>query len=229
MDKEISVDRTEKKYYISLWDIVKLKSKLKYFLKEDKYSLSSTGYKVRSVYFDSIDNLDYYSKIDGLNKRKKIRLRVYGHDLDFAKLEVKHKLGDKQRKVSLIIKKSDAENLLKGDYESLLTMGNESAKWIYSQFKSGLYKPRCMIEYDRYVLMHPTNKIRITIDSNIKYSNTEFNLFKKSPSLLPILHTPILEVKYNGFLLDPVRNVIKQFNLEECAISKYVMARKDVG
>ncbi|PWW96767.1 VTC domain-containing protein, partial [Clostridium perfringens] len=73
------VNRRELKYVISEFDYYKLENLLKKILIPDKNN-GSYGYSIRSLYFDSIDNCDYYAKLGGEEVRKKIRLRIYRTD-----------------------------------------------------------------------------------------------------------------------------------------------------
>lgn len=57
------------------------------------------GYEIRSLYFDSIDDRDYQEKEDGIELRRKIRLRNYGSNSMFAMLEMKQKQGQLQKSV----------------------------------------------------------------------------------------------------------------------------------
>ena len=42
---------------------------------------------VRSLYFDSLEDSDYYDKLDGVMNRKKIRLRIYEAGSDYVSPE----------------------------------------------------------------------------------------------------------------------------------------------
>ena len=81
--------RTEKKYPLDYLDARKLCGKLNRVLQPDPHCAGTDGYLVRSLYFDSYDNEDYFDKAAGLENRKKIRLRIYSPDDAFAKLEWK--------------------------------------------------------------------------------------------------------------------------------------------
>ncbi len=59
------------------------------------------GYRIRSLYFDTIDDTDYYEKAAGVELRRKLRLRCYDPAADFAMLEMKQKQGASQLKRSL--------------------------------------------------------------------------------------------------------------------------------
>lgn len=43
---------------------------------EDKHN-GAGGYRIRSLYFDTLDDNDYRDKLDGMELRRKIRLRNY--------------------------------------------------------------------------------------------------------------------------------------------------------
>lgn len=81
---------------------------------------SGDGYTIRSLYFDSLEDVDWQEKEDGLELRRKIRLRNYGSQSTFAKLEMKQKQGANQKKRSLLLSKEDAQELISGDYSVLL-------------------------------------------------------------------------------------------------------------
>lgn len=53
---------------------------------------------IRSLYFDSLEDIDWQEKEDGIELRRKIRLRNYGSQSSFAKLEMKQKQGSNQKK-----------------------------------------------------------------------------------------------------------------------------------
>ncbi len=223
----ISVFRTEKKYFITNKQTMCLKSRLNNVLKKDANSKNELGYTVRTLYFDSYLDSDYFNKIDGDLLRKKIRLRIYDTNSPTAKLELKQKEGALQRKRVLSLSREDAERLINRDFSPLLKINSEFANYLYSVMTRECYRPKCLLTYSRLAFMSPTNEIRITFDSNIRYTFTDFRLFEDSVVLSPVVHAPILEVKYNEFLLQPVRNAIDTFNLAECAISKYILARQD--
>ena len=73
----------------------------------------------RSLYFDTLDDQDFADKVDGLELRRKIRLRIYSPSASFAMLEMKQKEGAYQRKRSLRLNREDAERLCRGDYRPL--------------------------------------------------------------------------------------------------------------
>ena len=104
--------------------------------------LIGEGYIIRSLYFDSLYDRDFYDKEDGVEKRRKIRLRIYDPNQDFAMLEMKQKDGKNQLKRSLRITKKDAEELILGNYSVLLNYKEDFAAECYSIMNMYLYKPK---------------------------------------------------------------------------------------
>ena len=111
--------REEKKFAINAVDGVVLKSRLGQVMHGDIHN-GLQGYTIRSLYFDTPDDNDFNDKVDGLEIRRKIRLRIYDPKSDFAMLEMKQKQGPYQRKRSLRLSREDAEKLCRGDYRPLL-------------------------------------------------------------------------------------------------------------
>lgn len=224
--KSLSVMRNELKYSINYFEYTTLSQKLCNVLLEDKNN-GQGGYKVRSLYFDSYQNTDFYAKLSGDEKRKKIRLRIYRHDDPQVKLEIKRKVGDLQEKKSLILSRKDAQAIIDGKYEVLLGYKSKLALELYQIMSFNGLKPVVMIEYRRKAYIHPMNNIRITLDSEIRSNEVFFDFFAKDPVLAPtdVFFQAVLELKYNHFIYGWISNILKPYNLERESLSKYMMSR----
>ena len=75
--------RQEKKFAINIADGAVLGGRLGAIMHADVHN-GTQGYVIRSLYFDTPDDQDFYDKVDGLELRRKIRLRTYGPRSDFA-------------------------------------------------------------------------------------------------------------------------------------------------
>ena len=197
----LDVLREEKKYYMTSSELLLVKSKLTKVLSGDSFN-GFNKYLVRSLYFDSYTDRDLNEKAAGLSERKKIRLRIYHTDAKKAKLELKAKSGTMQRKRSLTISKEDAIELIKGNYSVLLKYTESIALEFYVIMSSELYRPKCVIEYDRIALMAPENNIRITFDTGIRSNEGNFDFFSDTLDFYKVMPDDkgVLEVKYNRFL-----------------------------
>lgn len=221
----LSVSRQEIKYVMKLSECVRLQSELEKVLFPDKYS-EEGYYMVRSLYFDSVNGVDYAEKYDGVENRKKIRLRIYDTAQDNAKFEIKKKFGAYQRKDSLLISRKDAESIISGDHYVLLEHPEKEAAEIYSIMTLGAYRPAAIIEYDRRAMFFPEFSTRITIDRNIRTSEFYYDLWDDRLPLVPQFDDmAVLEVKFNGSLIEPVKAVIAKYDLTRVSCSKYAMCR----
>ena len=218
--------RKEKKFIITLDEYYRIKSKLEKVIKLDSYS-NGDGYVVRSLYFDTIDDNDFQSKEDGIEIRRKIRLRNYGADSNFAILEIKQKQGEFQKKRSLKLKKEDAIEIIDGNYSALLKYNASFAYECYCLMNMYCYKPKAVIEYKRKAFVVKENKIRITFDHNIIATESNFNIFDPNLNQNLMMNTffVILEVKYNRFLLSYIKDLLNDCNKSELSVSKYCLGR----
>lgn len=214
--------RHEMKYVISYSEGLKLREKLDKVLDCDR---DSRGYMVRSLYFDSVDDIDYYDKQGGEINRKKIRLRIYEADSDYVKLELKGKYDIHQLKESLIINKKDALEIIKGNYGVLLSYSEDVAYKIYSIMMGGCYKPKVIIEYDRIAYMGKSST-RVTLDYNIKRSYDFDNFFTTRVNYVPLVDKDmVLEVKFDRFLESYIGDIMSNYISRYQSVSKYVMGR----
>lgn len=222
----LEVSRHEIKYHLNPVEYVQLSQALKNVLIEDKHN-GDSGYLIRSLYFDSYAETDYYQKLAGVEDRKKIRLRVYSPDAERVKLEIKRKFGDEQVKKSAIISRVDAKRLIDCDYDALLRYDHPTARMIYQVMHINHVRPVVLIQYRRKAFIHPTNNIRITLDTEIRSSETCYDLFAKNPVLTPVeeFASALAEVKYDAFLMRWLSDLLADYGFTRSAYSKYAVSR----
>ncbi len=218
--------RQEKKYLLTVPDGQELDARLSSCMLRDEHS-GPHGYSIRSLYFDSLNDMDYWDKIDGLELRRKLRLRAYSPAADFAMLEMKQKEGAYQKKRSLRVGREDARRLCQGDYSPLLKYADPFAAECYGLMHCKCYQPRVVVEYRRRAFIARENRIRITLDSQITATEARWDLFVPDLAQVPVLDpfNLILEIKYNGFLLSYIKDLAGMANRSEFSQSKYCLAR----
>ena len=184
------------------------------------------GYVVRSLYFDSYDDHDYYDTVDGLENKSKIRIRTYKPGT-LIKLEQKQKQGFDSRKFSLILSQEEARMMQQGEYSFLRERPEKAARQIYLQLIQGAYQPKTLVEYDREAYVFPAGDVRITFDTGSRATASAWDIFDPEPPYTPLIPsgTGVLEVKYTGFLPSFIKGIVETGRLST-ANSKYVQARE---
>ena len=218
--------REEKKFLINIADFRSISARLEKVMAQDPHN-GVNGYIIRSLYFDTPYDTDFFEKQAGVELRRKIRLRCYDPKLDFAMLEMKQKQGARQLKRSLRVSREDAVRMTAGDYSPLLRYSEPFAAEIYGMMQARSYIPRTIVEYNRKAFIAKENRIRITFDNRIVATESCFDLFSEKLNMNPVLdpYNVVLEVKFNGFLLNYIQSMINCVDKSEMSVSKYILAR----
>ena len=219
--------RQEKKYAINAADGAALRQRLGPVMLGDAHN-GAQGYVIRSLYFDTPDDQDFQDKVDGLELRRKIRLRTYSPQSDFAMLEMKQKQGPYQRKRSLRLAREDAQRLCRGDYRPLQNMADPFAAECYGLMHCRCYRPRAVVEYRRQAYIARENHIRITLDSQIAATESRCDLFDARLPLYPV-HGPVpawcWRSSTTAFCSATSRTCWIWWGGSELSVSKYCLAR----
>lgn len=219
--------RSEKKFMINMADFIGKSHELQQLLHEDPHN-GTHGYLIRSLYFDTEYDSDFFDKEYGMEVRKKLRLRIYDPASESAVLEMKQKQGEQQLKRSLRLRREDARRLIACDYTPLLSYSEPFAAECYVLMNSRCYRPRTVIQYRRKAFVARENSIRVTFDHQIDATASSFDLFAPKLLMDPVMgrSLAVLEVKYNGFLLDYIKEMLGSLGKSELSVSKYCMARQ---
>lgn len=222
----LDVSRKELKYLVQETDVIRMAKQLSAVMNRDEHN-AQDGYLVRSLYFDTLTDRDFEDKVNGYDKRQKIRIRVYNPHDNTAKLELKEKEGNFQRKRSLTISREEAERMIDGDYTFLSDKSEPLARYLYSFMVTECYRPKCIVEYDRLAFYADTNETRVTFDRKLRATEADFELFKEKLSLYPVANRAetTMEIKYNGFLFTYIKNIIHTSEQMPLSNSKYCRAR----
>jgi len=225
---ELKVFRHELKYYMKKKYAYELTEMIKKFMKKDEFNGDNNEYYIRSLYFDTYSNIDYYNKIIGVSERKKIRLRLYDLESSTVKLEVKNRYGPYMMKETVTISSEDARELISGSSNSLLSYQSNTANSVYHYMHDTLYRPTLLVDYEREAYTYPFDNIRVTIDKNVRVSTYDFNLFNNLTNMIPVLEADvfILEIKYDNMIPNFLLNLISSIPSIRLSISKYCMGRQ---
>lgn len=223
----VEVIRQEEKYPLNLCDAYVWQHRFSAVMMSDRFSQGGS-YMVRSLYFDTPDDKDYQDKMTEQNLRKKIRLRIYSPYDTKVKLEVKQKENIFQKKRFLLISKEDALQLIEGRYSALLNYSDDLAAELFGIMSTEVYLPKSIVEYRRYAFIAKENNIRVTFDSEIRATESSFDLFAENLPLTYVipLDRMLMEVKYDSFLLSYISDMLSVINERRISFSKYCLSRK---
>jgi len=215
--------RHEVKYTLSLHQYLKFRDFCSGFMELDKNAGENGEYIVKSYYFDTLFFNDYTEKLNGINERKKYRLRTYG-DSGFVRLEKKVKRGYLNKKKFGEINADFADMLLKG-YTNIKT-GNDTTDEIISEMYLNGYRSSVYIEYSRQAFTFDEFDIRITLDTDLGTLYGNYGCGENKPCLLPVSYEgeAILEVKYKETLPRWLMKAVYQMAPSECSLSKYAQS-----
>lgn len=222
----LQVNRQEIKYPISMLEFKKLEGKLAACLPRDPNTGPYGYYSVRSLYFDTPFEQDRMAVVRGGQKRHKIRLRVYSPQDQTAKLEMKAKEGNIQKKISVIVSREEARQIMAGDFSCLRQKESAEAEHLRLEMERGQYRPRVLVEYARTAFSLPARDIRITFDYNAAASRSNLDLFSENICWTPLrpASVGVLEVKFNGFLFSYVEELLAGVEKLPNANGKYIYA-----
>lgn len=185
-----------------------------------------TAYEVRSLYFDNISDKALREKIDGVKAREKFRIRCYNRDYAFIRLEKKSKLNGLCLKENAIITAKQVDSLLHGDYGWMAGSGVPLAAELYAKMMGQGLRPKTIVDYTREPFVFSPGNVRITLDYNIRTGMHSTDFLNPNCVTVPAGDSNIiLEVKWDDFLPDIIRDAVQLKGCRVGAFSKYAACR----
>ncbi len=221
--------RHEIKYYINDSVYHTLRGRLSAVAGADPHMKNEDGYLVSSLYLDDIYHSAWEEKEAGIRFRKKYRLRCYDRKDDRISLECKRKYGEYIAKESMLIGRAQYDAMLAGDYDFFLASQKPLGRELYTLHHTRLLQPVVAVEYLREAYVMEQGNVRITFDKDISVSVSDPDLFSDHYEVRRVLDPGImvLEVKFDEYLPDLIFRILKTAMTDRCAVSKYVMCRKE--
>ncbi|MDO5133934.1 MAG: polyphosphate polymerase domain-containing protein [Eubacteriales bacterium] len=217
--------RHEWKHEINFADRLVLLTRLSAVMKPDSHAIDGK-YQIRSLYFDTPDDKALREKIDGINFREKFRIRYYNGDLSFIVLEKKSKINGLCAKESCRLSRKEAQAIVDGDIHFLLSSGQPLCAELYSKMNSQRLRPKTIVDYTRDPFVFGPGNVRVTMDYNIRTGESRTDFLNPETLTLPAGESPIiLEVKWDDFLPDIIKDAVTIPGRRVSAFSKYERCR----
>ncbi|MDD4690472.1 MAG: polyphosphate polymerase domain-containing protein [Eubacteriales bacterium] len=217
--------RHEYKHRINYLDVMQLKNRLGIICPHDSHCTADGTYIVRSLYFDNYMDKALKEKVDGVNKREKFRIRYYGDDTSFIRLEKKSKINGMCHKEHIRITKEECEMIIGGDIDFLIKSDDNLKRELYAKMKYQLLRPKLIIAYRRECFVYPPGNVRITLDSEISGSSNVFEFLNPQLKYTQYCTDTILEVKWDEYIPDIISSAVQSCDRKAGAFSKYEAVR----
>ena len=229
--------RLEYKFLIPTDRLDELRDAIMPFVSLDEYALREVDnqYTVRSIYFDTMKLDDYRDKLAGIKVRKKLRIRGYNNvkSDSVTFLEIKRKYENHISKNRAPVLFSDLELLLQtSDIEKYLMKKknymdarNDAIKFFYL-LKLKNCAPVILIDYEREAYYSKLDStLRITFDKNLRSKSLPQikDLYNDEYLKFAMPGKFILEIKFFGGFPIWLQKIIRRFELNRQAISKYTI------
>ena len=217
--------RHEWKHEINALDRIIIRQRLRAVARSDSHAVDGK-YQIRSLYFDDLKDNALRDKIDGVDNREKFRIRYYNGDTGVIHLEKKCKTHDLSRKYSATLTADEAQAIVDGDIGWRKDCGRPLVQELYAKMRSRCLRPKTIVDYTREPFTYKPGNVRVTIDYDIRTGLYATDFLNPDCIMIPAGDSPIiLEVKWDAFLPDIIRDAVDLKGRRAAAFSKYAACR----
>lgn len=217
--------RHEWKHEINASDRIALRQRLRAVAKPDPHAVNGK-YLVRSLYFDDPADHALREKLDGINRREKFRIRCYNGDASLIRLEKKSKQNGLGNKESAELGPAEVQAILNGELDWMPGSDRPLVRELCCKMKAQGLRPKTLVDYTREPFVYAPGNVRVTLDYNIRTGLRCTDFLDPGCVTVPAGDAPmILEVKWDAFLPDVIRDIVQLSGRHVSAFSKYAQCR----
>ena len=217
--------RHELKHEISPADLLAIRQRLRAVAKPDPHAVDGK-YLIRSLYFDNPADKALREKIDGVARREKFRIRYYNLDPSLIHLEKKSKLNGLGSKESATLTANQAQAIVDGDWDWMVHSDQALVRELYTKMRAQGLRPRTIVDYTREPFVFAPGNVRVTLDYDIRTGLGCTDFLDPHCVTVPAGEAPIiLEVKWDAYLPDVIRDAVQLEGRHSAAFSKYAQCR----
>lgn len=217
--------RHEWKHEVSLSDRLALLARLRAVCRVDEHAVDGR-YQIRSLYFDTLSDKALREKLDGVDRREKFRIRYYNGDSSLIHLEKKSKQGGLGAKAVTELSASQAQAIVDGDLGWMPGSGRPLVQELYHKMRCQGLRPRTIVDYTREPFLYPAGNVRVTLDYDIRTGLRCVDFLNPDCVTVPAEDgLTILEVKWDAFLPDVIRDAVQLKGRRTTSFSKYAACR----
>lgn len=217
--------RHEIKHEISNPDMLILRQRLRAVMTPDSHAKDGR-YEIRSLYFDNPEDKALREKLDGVSIREKYRIRLYNNDPSIIHLERKFKHGGLGYKESTLLTQEQARQIAEGEIRWMADSIDEVLLGFYIRLRNEGLAAKVIVDYTREPFVFGPGNVRVTLDYNIRTALRCTDFLNPRCATIPVPGSPcILEVKWDNYLPDVIRDMVQLGDRHSTAYSKYAACR----
>lgn len=223
--------RNEWKYCCSESTLAVIQRRLEEILDYDINCSLDGKYDIHSLYFDDVRNTCVKENEAGVSERIKYRIRYYGNNTDYLRLERKEKYKGRCYKENCILTLSEYTKIIRGDTGELYFETDKPVLKLFCVYcMTKGFSPKAIVDYERYAFVEAISNVRITIDRNISVSGESEEFLTGDYLRIPIQekHQHVLEVKFDNVLPSYIRHIITNQEILQTTFSKYYLGRQQL-
>ena len=158
--------------------------------------------------------------------REKFRIRFYNLDPSVIHLEKKSRRSGLGTKYSAPLSAEEAQALADGNTDWMMESGRDLVRELYCKMRSQGLKPKTIVEYTREPFVYRPGNVRVTFDYDLRTGLRCTDFLNPDCVMIPAGDAPILlEVKWDAWLPDIIRDAVWVPGRRETAFSKYAQCR----
>ena len=217
--------RHEVKHVINAGDAAGIRANLSAVARLDPYAQEKGYYRIRSLYFDDPMDTALLEKLDGVNERRKFRIRYYNEDLGYIMLECKMKRDGVGCKPQERLTLEETQKIIRGETGWMMKSGRPLLVALYAEMKTRQLAPKTVVEYKRVPFVYGPGNVRVTIDWAIRTGQPKDFLDPDGLTLPVQDDIMLLEVKWDEYLPGIIRRGAALKSRTPSAFSKYAACR----
>ncbi len=217
--------RHEWKIALDPGDLFVLRQRLRAVMQPDAHAVDGR-YRIRSLYFDTPEDRALREKLDGVSRREKFRIRYYNGDTGFIQLEKKCKRGGLGWKEQTHLSERQARDIAAGRFNAVDPGGDALLGELCRKARTERLRAKTIVDYTREPFVYGPGNVRVTLDEDIRTGLSCVDFLDLDCVTVPAPDArPLMEVKWDAFLPDIIRDAVQLPGRQVGAFSKYAACR----
>lgn len=217
--------RHEWKIALDPGDLFVLRQRLRAVMQPDAHAVDGR-YRIRSLYFDTPEDRALREKLDGVSRREKFRIRYYNGDTGFIQLEKKCKRGGLGWKEQTQLTERQARDIAAERFNAVDPGGDALLGELCRKARAERLRAKTIVDYTREPFVYGPGNVRVTLDEDIRTGLSCVDFLDLDCVTVPAPDArPLMEVKWDAFLPDIIRDAVQLPGRQVGAFSKYAACR----